>query len=185
MGFCIQYRSTESMHPATAYAVEQSADHWNSQFAWSLCEPVILKQRTDGRLVGQSDVRFECAAELVADDHSLPEAILMTLIEVLCRLSFEHAVDWEVNDGEQTGLTGQIREGVADESLVEQIETLDGIGDLFEVIDEQDDPWVDSAAILRPRGSAPTPASPNGRGAANRDDPDDEGPHLIKFPGTD
>jgi hypothetical protein len=177
MGFCLYYRSSEPMHPALAFEIGEDVDRLVQQFAWCNCDPVTLKQETDGFLAGESNAWF-CTGDVQDDTFSsLPPAVLMTVIEVLCQLSANHDVDWVFGHDYEVGPVGRICDGIAEADLIEEIETLDSIGDLIDDIDRDecgaDDNWVEFG--LRDYHAA----------SPVEDETDDDGPRLLKFPGTD
>lgn len=177
MGFCLYYRSSEPMHPALAFEIGEDVDRLVQQFDWCNCGPVKLKQETDGFLAGECGAWFRTDDDLENPFSSLPPAVLMTVIEVLCDLSANHDVDWVIGHDYEMGPVGRICDGIADADLIEEIETLDSIGDLIEDIDrdecEADDDW--RGFELRDYHAAPPV----------EDETDDDGPRLLKFPGTD
>ena len=70
MGFTIHYRSTDTMHPARAFEIKQHAERLVEGYMWFSCEPVMLQQKTDGHLAGNSKPNFfpaeidpECASQ--------------------------------------------------------------------------------------------------------------------------
>jgi hypothetical protein len=160
-----------------AFEIGQAADRLIQQFAWIDCEPVKLKQETDGFLAGQCGAWF-CTAEVDEDPFSsLPQAVLMTVIEVLCQLSASHHVDWVIGHDYEVGAVGRICDGLAGADLIEEIETLDSIGDLIEDIQPDDFDADDNGLPFGLRDyhiAAPA-----------EDETEDEGPRLLKFPGTE
>ena len=158
MGFSIRYCSTETMHPAQAYAIKQHAEQLVDGYLWHSCEPVVLDQQSDGYLTGQSKPNFY-PAEIDSD--------------VLCVLSRDHGVYWMIEHDFEEEPIGRIRDGVADDDLVEQLETVGSMGDLLDDLDETDESsWetVELGLLDHTRGD---------------DDPDDDEPRVLKFPGTE
>lgn len=187
MGFSIHYRSTEMMHPARAYDIKQHADELIAGYVWHSCEPLALNQRSDGYLCGCSKPSYfppECDSH-PNDANGLPDGTVLTLAEVLCVLSREHRVDWDIGHDYEPDPIGQIRNGIADEGLIEQLETVGCIGDLLDdMLDEQDDEADDLENELEEMEL----------GLVADDDlqaqeaeilAEDHGPRVFKFPGVD
>lgn len=142
MGFTIYYRSTRIVSPDEAEAIGRSASSANRAYSWLSCEPVdFFDERDSGRLLGGSKPNFlphplDAAS---AAREGLPDGDLRVLVEVLCRLSREHAVDWEFRHDEADWSVGSIRGGVADGELEETIEALSAMGEAmreFEGLEE-------------------------------------------------
>jgi hypothetical protein len=174
MGFSIHYRSTETMHPAQAYAIKQHAERLIDGYTWLACEPVILQQQSDGYLTGHSKPNF-FPAEIDADAahlEGLPDGTVLTLAEVLCVLSREHGVDWDIGHDFEPDSIGCICGGVANSELMEQLETVGSIGDLLDdAFDEVESDWESEDFDL---------VDPE----SGDDDRDDDGPRVLKFPGS-
>ncbi len=211
MGFRLYYRSIETMHPALAFEISADADRLMQQFQWRECGPVKLKQRPDGFLAGESGAWYSSGDVHEDSESGLPQAVLMTIVDVLCRLSAAHNVDWMVGHDYEIGPVGRICDGIAESDLIEEIETLDGIGDLIDDIDlddiDLDDIDLDDGEVgdwhefgLRDYHAAAPVDVLRGdvlrgdvlrgdvlRGDVQEDkDPwDDDGPRLLKFPGTE
>ena len=175
MGFSIHYRSTESMHPAQAFEIKQHAEKLVGRYSWGGCEPVLLQQQTDGYLTGQSKPIF-FPAEVDsggADLDALPGGTVLALAEVLCVLSREHDVDWEIGHNYEPEPIGCICNGIADQDLIEQLETFGSIGDLLDdMLEGDDDQWQDDELDFVDDQSGD-------------EDRDDEEPRVLKFPGTE
>jgi hypothetical protein len=175
MGFAIHYRSTESMHPAQAFEIKQYAERLIQRYLWASCEPVLLQQRSDGHLAGQSKPVF-FPAEVnggTKDLDGLSDGTVMTVAEVLGVLSREYGVDWEIGHDYEPDPIGLICDGVVDDELMEQLETFGSIGDLLEDISDEEAAGWESAEYRCAR-EADTPR-----------DRDDEEPRVLKFPGTE
>jgi hypothetical protein len=167
MGFAIHYRSTESMHPAQAFEIKQLAERLIGRYLWASCEPVLLDQQTDGRLAGQSKPVF-FPAEIDGPTHGLDglsDGTVMTLAEVLCELSREFGVEWEIGHDYEPDPIGLIRDGVVDDELMEQLETVGSLGDLLDDFVDEEEAGCESAEYRSVEG--------------------DEEPRVLKFPGTE
>ena len=166
MGLSIHYRSIQPMHPAAAFEIKKQASELNDLYAWNGCEEVVLEQRTDGILAGSSVTSFVVDAEFLAADASLDSAgDIARLIDVLCELSRCHEVDWEIEHDYEPEVVGCIREGIADIELIEELETIQTIGEMLGDFDEHE---------LETDHMIEVP-----------DAEDYEGPRLLKFPGLD
>jgi hypothetical protein len=175
MGFSIHYRSTEAMHPARAYEIKQHAQRLIDGYTWVSCEPVIVHQQSDGYLAGQSKPNF-FPAEIeahAADMEGIPDGTVLALAEVLCLLSRDHGVDWDIAHDYEPDPIGRICDGVADVDLIEQLETLGSLGDLLDEMLEDDDAEWESSGF----GVVDDPSSD--------DDHQEEEPRVLKFPGTE
>lgn len=175
MGFAIHYRSTESMHPAQAFEIKQHAERLIERYLWASCEPVLLHQQTDGHLVGQSKPTF-FPAEINGGSHrcnGLSDGTVMTVAEVLCELSREFGIHWEIGHDYEPQPIGVIGDGVVDDELMEQLETFGSIGDLLDDFADEED--VDDEALQQ---------MPDQRRDSRRDC-DEEEPRVLKFPGSE
>lgn len=185
MGLCIHYRSCDTMHPASAFQIFEHAEQLGERYLWRRCEPVRLEQKTDGFLIGDSRPCFEDTEEDELQISNLCDGNLLTMIEVLRQLSAHHDVDWIVSD-EYGPEYGRICDGLADPELIEQMLTLESIGDLL-----QQDDGFELPDDRYPDGRFPENPAPIGGDSANTidantepedDESDDEGPRLLKFP---
>jgi hypothetical protein len=57
-----------------------------------------------------------------AAEEGLPDGTTRDLLDILCQLSREHRIDWEISDDCSGGPIGYIRKGIADEPIVVQME---------------------------------------------------------------
>lgn len=188
MGFSIHYRSTETMHPALAFEVKQHAERLIGHYAWLSCEPISLQQQTDGYLKGQSKPSFFPAEADAhhADSEDLPDGTVLTLAEVLCSLSREHGIDWYLGHDYEPDWIGRICNGVADEELIEQLETFGSIGDLLDdTLDEFDEDELDQSGSHLEFGELGLVDDAVLGDAEEDEDRDDAGPRVLKFPGTE
>src|SRR5262249_55843343 len=115
MGFAIYYRSTRRVSPARANAIQEAAARLIEGRTCLSCEPVgFFADQEDGRLLGGSKPNFlphpdDAAA---AARESLTDGTVRDVIEVLCQLSRDHGVDWELSHDYDPGPIGFIRGGV-------------------------------------------------------------------------
>lgn len=189
MGFSIHYRSTETMHPALAFEIKQHAERLIGGYSWLSCEPISLRQQSDGYLIGHSKPSFFPAEADVhePDPQELPDGTVLTLAEVLCSLSREHGIDWYLQHDYEPEWIGRISNGVADAELIEQLETFGSIGDLLDdsldefeedvELDDGDSRWIDGRSSLTDDLAL--------RISDEDEDFDDSGPRVLKFPGTE
>jgi hypothetical protein len=182
MAFSIHYRSSETMHPARAYEIKQHAERLVEGFVWFSCQPVLLQQTTDGYLGGHSKPNFFPAESDPGAPHAdgLPDGTIVTLAELLCVLSREHGVNWDVGHDYEPEPIGRICDGIADPELIEQLETFGSMGDLLDdMMGEWDDDlaWDGVEDLL--------PEEPSGKKEANERRFDEEEPRVLKFPGTE
>src|SRR5690242_4019442 len=125
MGFSIYYRSTRRVTAGQADAVRQAAWALDAVHSWLSCEPVcFFKDLQEGRLLGASKPNFlphpDDAAS--AARSGKPDGTVLTLIDILCQLSREHGVDFEVGHDESSGPIGRVRAGVCDPDVLAQLE---------------------------------------------------------------
>jgi hypothetical protein len=143
MGFTVYYRSTRPVEAIEADAIRQSADVANRGHTWLSCEPVhFFAANDDGHLLGGSKPNFlpdpEDAASAARE--RLPDGTTRVMLDILCQLSREHKIDWELSH-DHDPFIGFIRSGICDESAVEQIDAFADIGDMLSDLglDEDDD----------------------------------------------
>jgi hypothetical protein len=125
----------------------------------------FFQNLSDGRLFGGSKPNFQPHPDdaAAAAREGLPDGNLRDLLEVLCQLSRDHAVDWEFSHDYDPGPIGFIRGGVCETRLRHQVEAFADLGDvLTDVRAESDHPGDEEG------------------------DDDDEGPRILPFrPRTD
>ncbi|MFK8114597.1 MAG: hypothetical protein AB8B91_20515 [Rubripirellula sp.] len=195
MGLSIQYRSTDAMHPALAYEIKQHADRLSEGYSWLSCEPVTLTQLSGGFLGGASKPNFfpvEVDIDCSSKD-GVPDGTVLTLAEVLCTLSREHGVDWEIGHDFESEPIGRISHGKVGEELVEQLEALGSVGDLLEnIFDDEEDDGAESIELsgedLHAEKLAQWTSAEFGGDDPISDvteiDDDDEEPWVVKFPAS-
>jgi hypothetical protein len=136
MGFSIHYRSTQRVDPAKAQAVERAATELCRGRSWLKCEPVYLMPDEDGHLRGSSKPNFlphpdDAAA---AAGSGLPDGTTRDMLEILCRLSREYGIDWEIGHDQSDGPIGYVRGGVSDEVVEAQVEAF---ADLVNILEDE------------------------------------------------
>lgn len=173
MGFSIYYRSTRPVSPARADAVAEAALDLCRGRSWLGCEPVgFFPETGDGHLMGGSKPNFQPHPDDAASARSgLPDGTTRDLIDILCRLSRDHQVDWELMHDHSDGPVGYIRRGVCDDEVLALAEGVAGLGDILEGLMDDFEPQIDGF---------PSPAT--GSGERDEDDEDDDGgPSILPF----
>jgi hypothetical protein len=132
MGFSVYYRTTRPVTDEEVEALERSAAEASRGRTWLGCEPVhFYDERDDGRLWGGSKPNFlphpDDAVSAALED--LPDGGVSDLLDVLCRLSRECGVEWDLRHDEVGWSIGAIRDGVANRVLESQLEALDELGE--------------------------------------------------------
>lgn len=158
MGFSIYYRSTRPVSPEEEVAIRRTAHQASVGRTWLSCEPVHFfngEPDDDGRLFGGSKPNFLPHPDDAASAASagLPDGDVRDLFDVLCHLSRDHGVDWEISHEHAPEPAGYIRDGVCDPGLNGLPESL---ADMTRLIAEFEN------------GGPP-------------DDDDGEGPALLQF----
>lgn len=125
MGFTINYRSTRPASPAEVEAINQAAEEACRGHTWLSCEPPVgFRIDDEGYLGGSSKPNFHPHPDDVASAarEGLPGGTARDLLDVLCRLSQEYGIDWEISHDYSDGPIGFIREGVCDVDVQTQVE---------------------------------------------------------------
>lgn len=124
MGFTINYRSTRPVSPAEAAAINRTTDEACQGHTWLSCEPIHFHVDDEGFLDGSSKPNFHPHPDDVASAArwGLPDGTARDLLDVLCRLSRDHGIDWEIRHDYSDGPIGFIREGVCDADVQMQVE---------------------------------------------------------------
>ena len=134
MGFSIYYRSVLPVDAdQRTAAVSLCNDHCHGR-SWLSCEPVhFFPAGADNHLFGGSKPNFaphpDDAASAAAG--GLPDGNVQDVIDVLCKISIESGIDWEISHDHSEGPVGFIRAGATDPEVITQIEALSSIGDIF------------------------------------------------------
>jgi hypothetical protein len=133
MGFTIYYRSTRPVSPAEAQAVEQSTRAACRGRTWLSCEPVHFFGGDDGHLLGGSKPNFQPHPDDVAAAarEGLPDGTARDMLDILCRLSRAHGIDWEITHDHSDGPVGYVRGGVCDADVLAQVEAFAELGDML------------------------------------------------------
>jgi hypothetical protein len=140
MGFSFNYRSMQFVSPEEAAAIKWTAQDACRGRTWLSCEPVFFSVNSDGYLLGGSKPNFRPHPDDVAsgDSEGLPDGNARDLLDVLCCLSREHGIDWEISHDHSDGPIGLIRAGVCDDAVLNQVEAFLGLADyLGQLSDEE------------------------------------------------
>jgi hypothetical protein len=94
---------------------------------WLMCEPLCFwLDENDGHLMGGSKPNFFPHPDDAASAAStgLPDGTLRDLLDILCQLSRDHGIDWEISHDHSDGTIGLIRDGICDPEVLTQVEIL-------------------------------------------------------------
>jgi hypothetical protein len=132
MGFSIGYQLTEPVTAETEAAMLDATKSLRAGRTWLSCEPPFLRNY-DGVLSGSSKPNFtphpDDAAS--AESEGLPDGTLNDLLEILCQLSRQFNVDWEISHDYSDAPLGYIRGGDIDDDVRTQCEAFNDLaGDL-------------------------------------------------------
>lgn len=123
MGFTIYYRSTRPVDLMESAAICVAARAANEGRMWFGCEPVHFFPDDDGLLVGGSKPNFlPHPGAKVAACEGLPNGTTRDMLDILCGLSRDHGIDWEISHDHSGGPIGYIRAGVCDSTVLSQLE---------------------------------------------------------------
>ncbi|MCO6047673.1 hypothetical protein NG895_27535 [Aeoliella sp. ICT_H6.2] len=125
MGFTIYYRSAEVVDEATTTAVKQRASSLSANRSWLSCEPLSFWATDDDHLEGGSKPNFMPDADpvAVAESEGMADGTAVDLLDVLCQLSQEFGITWEMSHDGEEGTVGYIRDGVCDAEVKLRVET--------------------------------------------------------------
>jgi hypothetical protein len=165
MGFTVSYRSTQPVAKTVQDAIRQAAHAANKGRTWLSCEPVCFFRSEDGYLEGGSKPNLMPHPDDVASaaQEGLPDGTARDMLDILCRLSSDHGVDWEIRHDHSEGPVGYIRGGVCDDEVLGQIEAFADLGDILANLT---DDMTDEAGEFPPMDD---------------DDDDDDGPSILSF----
>lgn len=134
MGLSVYYRSVQPVDADLTEVIRDAARQASQGRSWLSCEPVRFHTADeDGHLVGASKPNFQPHPDDAASAATtgFPDGTTRDLLEVLCHLSREHGVDWEIGHDYSDGPIGQIRDGECDEDVAMQIEAFAELGDIM------------------------------------------------------
>lgn len=134
MGYSVYYRSTRAVTAAEAEAIDQTAARLCDDPEWAGCEPILFSEclgadlnggpYPEAHLSGGSKLSFKAPEELAIPGEGTRIVTIRDLIDALCQISRDHQVDWEIEHEYQEGPVGYIRNGLADDKLVAEIDRL-------------------------------------------------------------
>ena len=124
MGFSVYFQSTEPVSETVAAKVVAATDQAAGERTWLSCEPIFPTLQEDGHLWGGSKLTFEPDPLDIesAEQEGLPNGTIADVIQLLCDISREHGIDWEV--GHDFGELGGIHNGIADPEMTQAIDAL-------------------------------------------------------------
>ena len=152
MGFTVYYRSTRPIAAPVAAALERSTDELSRGRTWLSCEPVhFFPESKDGHLLGGSKPNFQPHPDDVASAarEGLPDGTTLDMLDVLCQLSRNHGIDWEISHDHSDGPVGYIRSGVCDKDVVSQVEAFADVGDILRAGNDGEGAFTPSAPLHR------------------------------------
>jgi hypothetical protein len=129
MSFTICYMSARAVTELEAEAIRAAAQKECEGRSWLSCEPVsFFPGLQNGILMGGSKPNFAPHPEdkRSAQSSGLPDGKPADLLNILARISCEHAIDWELMH--DYGPIGSIRGGVVAPETLAQIEAFADIG---------------------------------------------------------
>ncbi|MGL6094773.1 MAG: hypothetical protein ACRC7O_03080 [Fimbriiglobus sp.] len=169
MGFAVMYRSTRPVAPAETDAIRQTVRTASEGRTWLGCEPVHLHPDDDGYLFGISKPNILPHPEDAADAarSGLPDGTARDMLDVLCRISRDHAVDWALSHDYDPHI-GFIRAGVCDGTVLDQIVVF---ADMSMMLAEEAGDWEADPADVE------TPAARHAEQKSDENDP----PSILTF----
>jgi len=158
MGFAFYYQSTEAVDSRKRAAIDADCRRLCEGRTWLSCEPVHFGD-VDGHMWGGSKPNYMPHPDDAADAalQGLPDGTVQDALNILCQLSRDHGVDWEITHDEADGPIGFIRNGQADYEVVTQLEQFASLVDVLEeyreefwqdLVDEEED----DGPSMRPPG---------------------------------
>ena len=128
MGFSVGFELTESVDPEKEAAILKTLESLRHGRTWLSCEPPFL-HKYDGVLTGSSKPNFMPHPDDVASAKAegLPDGTLNDLLDILCQLSRQFAIDWEISHDHSDGPLGYIRGGHVDEEVRIQCEAFNDL----------------------------------------------------------
>jgi hypothetical protein len=171
MGFSIRYRSRQPIRAAEVSAIKRTAEEACEGRTWLSCEPPVdfSIDDEDGHLRGFSKPNFHPHPDDAASaaQEGLLDGTVRDLLDVLCRLSREHGIDWEISHDYSEGPIGFIRAGMCDVDVQTQVEILADIAEELDSLSDDEFFGRDMADLF-------------GRGMDDESD-DKEGPSILPF----
>jgi hypothetical protein len=134
MGFTVYYRSVEPVDAEKRASMDAACNKLLRGRTWLSCEPVsFFSADDDGHVMGGSKPNFMPHPDDVASAEleGLPDGTIRDALNVLCQLSRDHGVDWEISHDESEFPIGRIQNGEADPEVVQQIEEINSVADII------------------------------------------------------
>jgi hypothetical protein len=130
MGFAVAYQTTEPISPALQREMLDKINSLSSGRTWLSCEPPCLFNN-DGALMGISKPNFSPHPDDVASARAegLPDGTLIDLLDILCELSRDFDIEWEISHDYSEGPIGYIRNGVCDDDVRTQCTASNDLAD--------------------------------------------------------
>jgi len=165
MGISIQYRSLHPVGAEQADAVRDAAHEANAGRTWLSCEPVFFYPKEVAKsdhLLGSSKPNLSPHPDDVeaASRMDLPDGGFQDVLEILCQLSREFQIDWEIQNDFVPNSVSYIRDGACDSNLNDLAET---ISDVSQFLEE-----LESGGLME-------------EGEEGLKDVEDSGPHILRF----
>lgn len=137
MSFTVYYTTARPVTADERATIEAATARLSGGFAWLLCEPPAFWVSDDGRLQGGSKPNFHPHPEDVAAAAAMcgPRGSVETLLEVLCQVSKECGIDWELSHDRSGGPTGRVAGGVADPAAVAMVDEVAAMADAVAGLD--------------------------------------------------
>ncbi len=170
------------MDDETRNQIEAEVSELCAGYGWWSCDPITfyggaLKLAGQGsHLMGDVKIAFEPDADAIAEAKSagLPDGTLETVVDILCHVSQKYGVDWQFGDDYDSPSFGTISNGKSSSQLSD---LLAGFDSLYAGLKEFRESETNSAS---PRNST---LHKDDRKQKSDNDQDD-GPHILKFPGS-
>lgn len=138
MGFSVHYQTTEMISRGLQAEIVVAIDDLRRGRTWLSCEIPFLSD-DQGYMSGSSKPNFMPAAIDVAAaaKEGLPDGTLLDLLDILCALSNQFDIDWEISHDHSDGPLGYVRQGRCDDEVRVQCE---GIQEMAQDIADEIDP---------------------------------------------
>src|SRR5262249_32363811 len=116
---------TRPVSSAEAAAICGAASDACRGRTWLSCEPVhFFSGSEDGHLVGSSKPNFHPHPDdrASAAREGLPDGSARDMLDILCRMSRDFGIDWEISHDSSDGPIGLVRAGECDGDVLAQVE---------------------------------------------------------------
>ena len=128
MGFTIDYQLTEPVTSEIEAAMLDAVNTLAAGRTWLSCEPPDIRNY-EGVLTGFSKPNFMPHPDDVAaaEEEGLPDGTVNDLLDILCELSRQFDVDWEISHEFSDGPVGFIRSGNVDDEVRMQCQAINDL----------------------------------------------------------